>query len=152
MRFCSVLVFVPFPFCFIFVFCKHKFLLGIFKLGVIKQPIYLLYYFEILKLILLPETDDHGPINTWDRVPYLTDLYDGTQSLNVKENQIHRNFLINNYRSVWPIDHDDGSCFWNDTHNYLVYGGIVLIMVCSLPNRISPFQATCTKNIIRIKL
>ncbi|XP_057307631.1 uncharacterized protein LOC130645609 isoform X2 [Hydractinia symbiolongicarpus] len=70
------------------------------------------------------ETDDHGPINTWDRVPYLTRVYDGKSvSLNVKENQIHLNFIVNNYRSVWPIDHDDGSCFWNDTHNYLVYGG-----------------------------
>ena len=103
-------------------------------------------------MILLPETDDHGPINTWDRVPYLTDLYDGTLSLNVKENQIHKNFLINNYRSVWPIDHDDGSCFWNDTHNYLVYGGIVLIMVRRFPDRKSPFQATYTKDVIRIKL
>ena len=36
---------------------------------------------------------------------------------------ITRNFLINNYHSTWPIDHDDGSCNYNDTFNYLVYGG-----------------------------
>ena len=76
------------------------------------------------------ETDDHGPINTWDRVPYLTKVNDSkTISLNVKENQIHRNFIINNYRSVWPIDHDNGSCFWNDTYNYLVYGGLLFFVV-----------------------
>jgi len=39
------------------------------------------------------------------------------------ENRIHGNFLINNYQSVWPIDHDDGSCFFHDTGNVLVYGG-----------------------------
>eukprot|EP00111_Clytia_hemisphaerica_P003098 TCONS_00008789-protein len=70
------------------------------------------------------ETDDHGPINTWDRVPYLTRVANGsTVSLNVKENTIYNNFIINNYRSVWPIDHDDGTCFWRDTKNFLVYGG-----------------------------
>ena len=81
---------------------------------------------RILTIYFDPETDDHGPINTWDRVPYITDLYDGKPSLSVQENQIYRNFLINNYRSVWPIDHDDGSCFWNDTYNYMVYGGLKL--------------------------
>ena len=33
------------------------------------------------------------------------------------------NFLITNYHSVWPLDHDDGSCYWVDTNNFLVYGG-----------------------------
>lgn len=70
------------------------------------------------------ETDDHGPINTWDRVPYLQNVMDGqTVSLLVKENTITYNMIINNYRSVWPIDHDYGSCFWADSYNYLVYGG-----------------------------
>ena len=76
------------------------------------------------------ETYDHGQINTWDRVPYLTKVNDSeTISLSVKENQIHRNFIINNYRSSWPIDHDDGSCFWNDTYNYLVYGGLLFYYI-----------------------
>ena len=33
------------------------------------------------------------------------------------------NFLITNYHSVWPLDHDDGSDYWVDTNNFLVYGG-----------------------------
>ncbi|XP_047122603.1 uncharacterized protein LOC101236102 isoform X1 [Hydra vulgaris] len=68
------------------------------------------------------ETDDHGPINTWDRVPYLT-RNDGRLSMGVKLNHIYKNFLVNNYRSVWPIDHDDGSSYWFDSFNFLVYGG-----------------------------
>jgi hypothetical protein len=70
------------------------------------------------------ETSDHGPINTWDRQPYLTDaLQSGSPSLWQHESYIHHNTLFNNYRSVWPIDHDDGSCFYEDSYNFLVYGG-----------------------------
>jgi hypothetical protein len=70
------------------------------------------------------ETSDHGPINTWDRQPYLTDsVQRGVPSLWQHVSYIHHNTLINNYRSVWPIDHDDGSCFYEDSYNFLVYGG-----------------------------
>ena len=70
------------------------------------------------------ETSDHGPFNSWDRVPYLTMVKDGkTPSLTPSENKINQNFLINNYHSTWPIDHDDGSCYYLDTYNFMVYGG-----------------------------
>jgi hypothetical protein len=70
------------------------------------------------------ETSDHGPINTWDRQPYLTDaVQSGVPSLWQHESYIHHNTLFNNYRSLWPIDHDDGSCFYEDSYNFLVYGG-----------------------------
>jgi hypothetical protein len=70
------------------------------------------------------ETSDHGPINSWDRQPYLTDaVQPGLPSLWQHESYIHHNTLFNNYRSVWPIDHDDGSCFYEDSYNFLVYGG-----------------------------
>lgn len=36
---------------------------------------------------------------------------------------IHHNTLINNYHSSWPIDHDDGSCLYEDSYNFQVYGG-----------------------------
>jgi hypothetical protein len=59
------------------------------------------------------ETSDQGPINTWDRQPYLTDaVQPGLPSLWQHESYIHHNVLFNNYRSVWPIDHDDGSCLY----------------------------------------
>ena len=70
------------------------------------------------------ETGDHGPINSWDRQPFLTDaVQTGVPSLWQHKSYIHHNTLIGNYRSVWPIDHDDGSCFYEDSYNFLVYGG-----------------------------
>lgn len=103
------------------------------------------------------ETSDHGPINTWDRQPYVTRVRNGTRSLVQATSNITRNFLvatasrakgggqcgqqhkhgltaaagamcgctlqINNYNSVWPIDHDDGSCYYLDTFNFMAYGG-----------------------------
>ena len=73
---------------------------------------------------LVRETGDHGPFNSWDRQPYLTEVRDGsTPSLIPAPSNITRNFFINNYHSTWPIDHDDGSCYYYDTNNFLVYGG-----------------------------
>jgi hypothetical protein len=70
------------------------------------------------------ETSDHGPINTWDRQPYLTDaVQPGLPSVWQHESYIHHNTLFNNYRTVWPIDHDDGSCFYEDSFNFQMYGG-----------------------------
>ena len=61
------------------------------------------------------ETSDHGPINTWDRQPYLTDaVQSGVPSLRQHKSYIHHNALFNNYRSVSSIDHDDRSRFYED--------------------------------------
>jgi hypothetical protein len=58
------------------------------------------------------ETKDHGPINTWDRQPYLGDAVQlGSPSLWQHESYIYHNVIFNTYGSVWPINHDDGSCF-----------------------------------------
>ena len=72
---------------------------------------------------LVRETGDHGPFNSWDRQPYLTKLADGSASLIPAQSYITNNFFICNYHSTWPIDHDDGSCYYTDTYNFLVYGG-----------------------------
>jgi hypothetical protein len=70
------------------------------------------------------ETSDHGPINSWDRQPFLSDaVQPGVPSLWQHTSYIHHNTLVNNYRSVWPLDHDDGSCFYEDSYNFMVYGG-----------------------------
>jgi hypothetical protein len=54
----------------------------------------------------------------------LTDaVQTGLPSLWQHETYTHHNTLFNNYRSVWPIDHDDGSCFYEDSYNFQVYGG-----------------------------
>jgi hypothetical protein len=54
----------------------------------------------------------------------LTDaLQPGLPSLWQHESYIHHNTLFNNYHSVYPIDHDDGSCFYEDSYNFQIYGG-----------------------------
>jgi hypothetical protein len=69
------------------------------------------------------ETSDHDPINTWDRQPYLTDaVQPGLPSVWQHESYIYHNTLFNNYSTVWPIDHDDGSCFYEDSFNFQIYG------------------------------
>ncbi|CAF1656619.1 unnamed protein product [Adineta ricciae] len=70
------------------------------------------------------ETSDHGPINTWDRQVYLSDGAEaGVPSVWQHTSYIHHNLLFNNYNSFYPIDHDDGSCFYEDSYNFQVYGG-----------------------------
>ena len=70
------------------------------------------------------ETSDHGPINTWDRQPFLSDARQpGSPSLWQQNSYIHHNTIFNNYNALWPIDHDDGSCFYQDSYNFHVYGG-----------------------------
>ena len=73
---------------------------------------------------MVRETVDNGPFNSWDRLPYLTKVKDGvTPSLTPAQSNMTRNFFICNYHSIYPIDHDDGSSYYYDTYNYLVYGG-----------------------------
>ena len=70
------------------------------------------------------ETRDHGPINTWDRQPFLTDaVQPGLPSLWQHISYIHHNTIVGNYHTWWPLDHDDGSCFYEDSYNFLMYGG-----------------------------
>eukprot|EP01062_Namystynia_karyoxenos_P011319 TRINITY_DN14045_c0_g1_i2.p1 TRINITY_DN14045_c0_g1~~TRINITY_DN14045_c0_g1_i2.p1 ORF type:complete len:875 (+),score=181.70 TRINITY_DN14045_c0_g1_i2:105-2627(+) len=81
------------------------------------------------------ETGDHGPFNSWDRQPYLTHSHvnDGfpadrklglaTSSILKAQCYIKKNFIINGYNGVWTIDHDDGSQFYNDSSNFMVWGG-----------------------------
>jgi len=72
---------------------------------------------------MVRETSDHGLFNSWDRQPYITPDGKGGISINPQQNIITHNFLINGYNSVWTIDHDDGSAWYNDTENFMIYGG-----------------------------
>ena len=81
---------------------------------------------EIVNRISLPftETFDHGPINTWDRVPYTTKVLDPSKGMLLPmENFVSKCLVMSNYFSIWPIDHDDGSSYWADSYNFLAYGG-----------------------------
>eukprot|EP00937_MAST-01D_sp_MAST-1D-sp2_P007160 g7160.t1 len=72
---------------------------------------------------LVRETTDHGPFNSWDRVPYVTRAADGRARVGPALSNITRNLVMCNYQCTWPIDHDDGSNGYNDTFNVLLYGG-----------------------------
>ena len=41
----------------------------------------------------------------------------------MKHDLITKNLFINGYNGVWTIDHDDGSQYFNDTENFMVFGG-----------------------------
>ena len=68
---------------------------------------------------------DSGPLNSWDRAPYLTlrGVPEGTPSDMPKPRIIERNFLVNDHSANWPLDHDDGSDHYKDRYNVLIHGG-----------------------------
>lgn len=72
------------------------------------------------------ESGDHGPINSWDRMPFLTELVadaaSGTQpSFGVLPNDISGNVIMANYGASQGVDNDDGSSFYR-IHDNVFYG------------------------------
>jgi len=64
------------------------------------------------------ESGDHGPINSWDRQPFLTSLKDGkTPSFDPLPRIIRNNFIIANYNAAQGVDNDDGSSWFHIHHN-----------------------------------
>ena len=69
------------------------------------------------------ESSDHGPMNSWDRQPFLTTVRTGEPSVIPAYNNFHHNFLVSNYGGVkGGMDNDDGSTFYEVHHNFEVYG------------------------------
>ena len=63
-----------------------------------------------------------GPWNSWDRVPYITTLRNGTPSIVPADRRIHHNFVIANYNSEGAIDTDDGSAYYQTHDNFFALG------------------------------
>ena len=61
-----------------------------------------------------PMIPESLPPNHRNRHHFCVDLW---------SSKITQNFVIANYHAVWPLDHDDGSCYYYDYDNVLVYGG-----------------------------
>ena len=55
------------------------------------------------------ETGDHGVFNSWGRNQYITTERTGKPSIVPAENRFSQNFIISNYSSIFPFDHDDGA-------------------------------------------
>jgi hypothetical protein len=70
------------------------------------------------------ESGDHGAFNSWDRLPYITTIRDGTPSTVPKRNNVHNNFIVANYAADGGcLDNDDGSAYYDIHHNLCMYGG-----------------------------
>jgi len=69
------------------------------------------------------ESSDHGPWNSWDRVPYITNLRHGASKPSIipADREIHHNFIIGTYNSQEQIDTDDGTAYIKTHHNFLAY-------------------------------
>ena len=68
------------------------------------------------------ESGDHGPINSWDRQPFLTTLVDGTTpSFNPLRRRISYNLIIANYGASQAVDNDDGSSWYHIFHNVMYW-------------------------------
>ena len=55
------------------------------------------------------ESSDHGPLNLWDRQPYITTARSGRPSVVPATRHVHHNFVIANYHSQEAVDTDDGA-------------------------------------------
>ena len=71
------------------------------------------------------ESGDHGAFNSWDRLPYITEVRDGkTPSTIPAVNDVHNNFIVANYAADGGcLDNDDGSSYYDIHHNFCVFGG-----------------------------
>eukprot|EP01084_Bolivina_argentea_P237331 398878_1 len=72
------------------------------------------------------ESGDHGPFNSWNRVPYITNVNSinngGKSSIIPAFNEIYQNFVIGTYETQEGIDNDDGSANYLTYSNFFVYG------------------------------
>lgn len=68
------------------------------------------------------ESGDHGPINSWDRQPFLTTLLHGTEaSFDPLPRRIESNFIFANFGGSQGVDNDDGSSWFNITSNVFYF-------------------------------
>ena len=63
------------------------------------------------------ESGDHGPINTWDRQAFLTDIRNGSKSFVPLRRTIAFNFIFANYGASQGVDNDDGSSWYHVNRN-----------------------------------
>ena len=68
------------------------------------------------------ETADHGNENSWNRLPFVTTVRDGSPSMVPAWNSNLRNMMMMTNFGFMSLDHDDGSSHWNDSYNFLVGG------------------------------
>jgi len=63
------------------------------------------------------ESGDHGPINSWDRQPFLTLVGHRVPSFTPLIRRIYHNLIFANYNAAQGVDNDDGSSWFHVHHN-----------------------------------
>ena len=48
-------------------------------------------------IVVYVDVSQHGPINSWDRVPFLTTVAHGYPSYDAAYTEVHHNFIFANY-------------------------------------------------------
>ena len=93
------------------------------------------------------ESGDHGPVNSWDRQPFLTTLRYGEPSFTPVVRTISKNYIFANYGAAQGVDNDDGSSWfhirsnvWYDSEGFKMdFGGTDSIyednLVVTYPHR-----------------
>ena len=84
---------------------------------------------EVVKNVIFNEcrqSGDHGPINSWDRQLFWTDLKDGPSKpgWNPAYSSVWQNVIIANYGGSQGFDNDDGSSWWDIHHNVILGEGL----------------------------
>ena len=67
------------------------------------------------------ESGDHGPINSWDRLPFLTHIKYGNDeapSYEALPSTIARNVISADFGGSQAFDNDDGSSYYESHHNF----------------------------------
>ncbi|CAB9520741.1 expressed unknown protein [Seminavis robusta] len=62
------------------------------------------------------ESGDHGPINSWDRMPFLSETT-GVPSFSPLPTETRHNLIWANYGAAEGFDNDDGSSYYYTHHN-----------------------------------
>ena len=82
-----------------------------------------------------------GPINSWDRQPFLTDI-SGADSFESVPTHVQQNLIFANYGAAQGFDTDDGSSFYrihdNVIHDNVIYAADGLKMDCESPRHDLP--------------
>ncbi len=66
------------------------------------------------------QSGDHGPINSWNRMPFMTNVAYGTPSFDAAYNLVKSNFVFANFGGSQAFDTDDGSA-WHKIEGNLFY-------------------------------
>lgn len=64
------------------------------------------------------ETGDHGPINAWDRMPFLCSNEQNEATFNPMYSNVTNNFIISNYGGSQAFDTDDGTSYYDIGYNF----------------------------------